>query len=344
MGRRTRPGIGHRLVTGVLALVGAVAMMATAATADEAVDDPATVLSRMALAVERLEYEGTLVYLYGHHLTTLRITHRFDGGESRESLLALNGPIRAVARDDRGVICVLPGAHPISVERAPSGNGMLRSTPLDPDRLEPHYLIHPLGHSRVAGRDTDVIGIIPRDNLRYGYRFYVDQATGLPLKTDLMDRSATPIEQVMFTDLTVMGMAASPQTAASQQTQVNGEAEASFAPNESGDGAPVDGEGVHEEPVDQADAGWHFAALPPGFRVVAHERRDGAPEHFLLSDGLASVSVYIEADSGAGLRGATRMGAVHAAGRMLDDRQVTVVGQVPADTIAHILSTIRPAR
>jgi negative regulator of sigma E activity len=29
---------------------------------------------------------------------------------------------------------------------------------------------------------------------------------------------------------------------------------------------------------------------------------------------------------------------------MLDDRQVTVVGQVPADTIAHILSTIRPAR
>jgi sigma-E factor negative regulatory protein RseB len=342
MGRRTHPGTGHRLIIGVLALVGAVAMMASAATAEEVVDDPATVLSRMALAVERLEYEGTLVYLYGHHLTTLRITHRFDGGESRESLLALNGPIRAVARNDRGVICVLPGTHPITVERAPPGNGMLRSTPLDPVLLEPHYLIHPLGHSRVAGRDTDVIGIIPRDNLRYGYRFYVDQATGLPLKTDLMDRSATPIEQVMFTDLTVMGMAESPQTAASRQTQDNDETEASFPSNESVDGESGTGESVDE--TDAADAGWHFAALPPGFRVVAHERRDGAPEHFLLSDGLASVSVYIEADSGAGLRGATRMGAVHAAGRMLDDRQVTVVGQVPADTIAHILSTIRPAR
>jgi len=342
MGRRAQLGAGHRLFIGVPALVGAVAMMASAATADEVVDDPATVLSRMALAVERLEYEGTLVYLYGHHLTTLRITHRFDGGESRESLLALNGPIRAVARNDRGVICILPGTHPISVERAPAGNGMLRSTPLDPVILEPHYLIHPLGHSRVAGRDTDVIGIIPRDNLRYGYRFYVDQATGLPLKTDLMDRSATPIEQVMFTDLTVMGMAESTQSAVPQQLQDNGETKTSFAPDET-----ADAESGHRKSVDEADAadvGWRFAALPPGFRVIAHERRDGAPEHFLLSDGLASVSVYIEADAGAGLRGATSMGAVHAAGRMLDDRQVTVVGQVPADTIAHILSSIRPAR
>jgi sigma-E factor negative regulatory protein RseB len=330
MGRRTRPVIGPRLAVGVLTLVGAAATIEPEAIADEAVDDPATVLSRMALAVERLEYEGTLVYLYGHQLTTLRIAHRFDGGESRESLLALNGPIRAVARDHRGVTCVLPDARPISVERARSGNGVLRSTPLDPDRLAPHYLIHPLGHSRVAGRDTDVIGIIPRDNLRYGYRFYVDQATGLPLKTDLMDHSATPIEQVMFTDLTVMGMATPAQTAEPQHTgQDAAETEGSLPP---------------EQLVDVRDAGWQFDALPSGFRVVAHERPDSAAEHFLLSDGLASVSVYIEADSGAGLRGATRMGAVHAAGRMLDDRQVTAVGQVPADTIALILSNIRPVR
>jgi sigma-E factor negative regulatory protein RseB len=288
------------------------------------------VLERMADAMRRVEYEGTLVYLHGHHLTTLRIAHRIDGGESRESLLALNGPIRAVARNQRGLTCVLPDASPISVKPAPGDGGVLRRAPPNPTRLAPYYLIHPLGQSRVAGRDTDVIGIIPRDNLRYGYRFYVDQATGLPLKTDLMDQAATPIEQVMFTELTVVDPALSPVPDAAAE----GRTEAPAAP------AAASERGL---PDAERESRWAFSQLPPGFRVVAHENSDAATEHLMVSDGLASVSVYVEADTGPGLRGATRMGAVHAAGRLVDGHQVTAVGEVPAATLDAILSAVEPA-
>jgi len=282
--------------------------------------DPIAALQRMASATRTVEYEGTLVYLHGHQLTSLRIAHRIDAGESRESLLALNGPIRALARNPRGVTCVLPDAHAISVKRAPATKGVLRRAALDPERLAPHYLIHPLGESRVAGRDTDVVGIIPRDNLRYGYRFYVDRDTGLPLKTDLMDNGATPIEQVMFTDLTIVGDGAS-ATAAPAESESAGSATPAFGP-------------------DSTDDGWHFAALPPGFRVIAHEIETGSPEHLMVSDGLASVSVYIEPDNGAGLRGAAHMGAINAAGRLLEGHQVTAVGEVPPQTIDAILAAL----
>ena len=60
--------------------------------------------------------------------------------------------------------------------------------------------------------------------------------------------------------------------------------------------------------------------------------RDAAGQpvvHFVLSDGLASVSVYVESDPQEGLEGATRIGAVHAAGDRVSGHQVTVVGEVP---------------
>jgi len=321
------------LMRGLIAALVAGLLSARAAAGEHDRDDtafneidPAEALVRMTDAVKTVEYEGTLVYLYGHHLSTLRIAHRIDGGESRESLLALNGPIRAVARNPHEVTCVLPDAHPISVK--PPSESVLRRAAVNPVALSPYYLIHPLGQSRVAGRDTDVIGIIPRDDLRYGYRFYVDRATGLPLKTDLMDDTATPIEQVMFTELTVIGEPAGDDSGTPPAVEQAAPAEPE----------PIAGPGGD---VDDA-GGWYFEGLPPGFHVITHETDADAPEHLMVSDGLASVSVYIEPESGAGLRGAANIGAVHAAGQLIAGHQVTAVGEVPARTLDAILAGLRP--
>ena len=166
---------------------------------------PESTLQRMTEAQRVVEYEGTLVYLHGAQLSTLRIAHRIDNGRSKESLFALSGPIRAVARNDRGVTCMLSGEHSFSVPRGQQGGGLLRAAPREFERIRQHYLLHALGQSRVAGRDTDVVGIVPLDHYRYGYRFFVDRATGLPLKIDLMGDTAEPIEQVMFTSVDIIG-------------------------------------------------------------------------------------------------------------------------------------------
>jgi len=284
-------------------------------------------LARMADAMRSLSYEGTLVYLHDNRLEALRIEHRIEGGQAHERLFSLNGPLRTVTRDQDRVTCELPNSHPISVHRRGLAQEVLRSKTIDVDLLASHYLVHPLGAARVAGRQTDVVGIIPRDNLRYGYRFYLDSESGLPLKSDLMGDEAEPIEQIMFTSLDLL----------------SDETDAAPLPASRGGLAPS----AQNKAVEESAGVWHFVGLPPGFELVMHDQlRDGGGqpvEHFVLSDGLASVSVYVEGDEAEGLDGATRIGAVHAAGGRVAGHQVTVVGEVPEKTVGVVLSGIRRA-
>ena len=67
-------------------------------------------------------------------------------------------------------------------------------------------------------------------------------------------------------------------------------------------------------------------------------------EHLVYSDGLAAISVFIEPrdeKKKAKMKGATGMGAVHAFRAVVDDHQVTVVGEVPAATVALVGNSIR---
>ena len=58
-------------------------------------------------------------------------------------------------------------------------------------------------------------------------------------------------------------------------------------------------------------------------------------EHLVFSDGLATVSVYVETVTGDSepLGGLSSMGAVNAYGAVADGHQITVVGEVPAATV-----------
>jgi negative regulator of sigma E activity len=69
-------------------------------------------------------------------------------------------------------------------------------------------------------------------------------------------------------------------------------------------------------------------------------------QHFVLSDGLAMVSVYIEkslADEQA-LEGESSMGSVNAYGRRVDGHRVTVMGEVPKATVKQIAEAVARKR
>jgi len=300
-------------------------------------------LARMAAAVEGLSYEGTLVYLVDNRLETLHIVHRVAGGEVEERLVSLSGPVRAVTRQRDEVTCLLSEDHPISVKRNTAVPDLLRTRAIDPATLAENYFIHTLGQTRVAGRDTEVVGIIPRDDYRYGYRFYLDGQTGLPLKSDLMGTDGEPIEQIMFTTV---------QVDSSLGDMVSGDLGVSTPRGEvAGNGVTGGRPASPKAPAGPASVSgppsstWRFDTLPPGFAVRMHDSwadgPDGRVEHFLVTDHLASVSVFVEADGQGGLTGATHIGAVHAVGGRVAGYQVTVVGQVPAQTVATVLAAVR---
>ena len=64
--------------------------------------------------------------------------------------------------------------------------------------------------------------------------------------------------------------------------------------------------------------------------------------HLVLSDGLASVSVFIEPRSPQteAMRGLAKVGAAFAYSRDLDGHQVTAVGEVPAATVEAIAEAV----
>ena len=321
-----------------LAIVGSVSLCAPAGAADEPPDTPAAQLSRMAAAVDGLNYEGTLVYLADNRMETLHLVHRVDRGRIDERLISLSGPVRAVARHETEVTCVLSGDRPISVKRRPEVPVLLRPGAINPDAVAANYFVHPLGEIRVAGRDTDVVGIVPRDDYRFGYRFYLDRETGLPLKSDLMGTKGDPIEQVMFAAIQVGPLVGQVPAGA---PEVRGVPTPGSSPAASPSATPPPAPGL------AATGSWRFHDLPPGFVVRFHESASegdsGPVEHFLITDQLASVSVFVEAMGAGGLTGATRIGGFHALGGRIDGRQVTVVGQVPAATLDAVLAALHRA-
>jgi len=282
-------------------------------------------LTQMAAELRSLSYEGTLVYLHGNQLESLRIVHRVEDGQIREHLVALNGPIRTLTRGKGGVTCQLSASHSVSVPGHGLGKDVFPAGMPDLRTLRDHYGVHPLGGARgggevcrsggchTAGPSAVRLPILP-----------VDWESGLPLKSDLMGQWADPIEQVMFTSLNLLPSQGSTPAAGPVPRQRR------YAP----------------EPPVPGLLPWRFDALPPGFGLVMHNdwrAAGGQPvDHFVPSDGLASVFVYVEADNPqGGLEGGTYIGAVHATGKRVSDHQVTVVGEVPSETVETVLAGIR---
>ncbi len=255
--------------------------------------DPQEQLARMESALRTLDYEGTLVRLADNRLETLHLVHRILGGRVHERLVSLSGPVRAVTRGGGELTCVMPDGHPMSV-KSRAGGHLLRPHAVDVSALAPHYRVEADGMGRVAGRDTHVIRLEPRDDLRYGFRFHIDRDTGLPLKSDLLDGDGEPLEQLMFTALT-LGPA--------QDDRAQGEGPAPEA-SEPSPAAELELLGVR----------WSFRERPAGFRLDMHDQLtapDGAAVVTcrLLRPALRLLVVHrIGGRSGAGRRDPSRGG------------------------------------
>ena len=98
---------------------------------------------------------------------------------------------------------------------------------------------------------------------------------------------------------------------------------------------------------------WVVKHLPAGFELTDFQRKrmrkgGASVEHLVFSDGLATMSVYVEkliSDDKAFL-GLSSMGALNAFGAVVDGYQVTVVGEVPPATVqmvAHSVQSVAPA-
>jgi len=289
-------------------------------------------LARMHAVSRARTYVGTSVVSAGASMSSARIWHACSGDVQLERVESLSGQPRSTFRRNEQVVTFLPGSRVVRTETRESLGlfpALLRAADVP---LGEFYTALPQGLDRVAGFDADVVQLRPRDNLRFGYRVWSEKASGLVVKLQTLDVDGRVLEQAAFSDLQ---LDAPVSVAKLSQMMQN-----------------TDGYRIEKSDVvrtsPQAE-GWAMRNPVPGFRSMSCQKRslpaaeagktEGAVQ-WVFSDGLASVSVFVEAfDPRLHLHeGATAQGATQTLTRRLKDRAgdwwVTVVGEAPHKTLA----------
>lgn len=301
---------------------------AGATAADSAMDW----LVKMNMAVQDNNYDGIFVYRQGDQLESMRIVHSVSNGEHRERLVSLNGEAREVIRNNRDVICYLPSKKSVVIEhRKSSQKNFPALLPRRLDQLSPHYQLLLGGSDRVARRATQLVVIKPKDAYRYGYYLWADRKTGLLLQASLVGVDGKVVEQFMFTNI-IIGQKIN---AADLKSSYSGKKWVWHREKEASSSKAT-------------EMRWKVEQLPAGFSLSRRILRNMpmgnmTVEHLVYSDGLAAISVFIEPRGKKHkhkMKGATGMGAVHAYGTVVNNHQITVVGEVPAATVAMVGKSI----
>jgi sigma-E factor negative regulatory protein RseB len=300
------------------------ALCAWVAAGAQAGSDAHAWFERMREALHGQDYEGRFVYQVGPQLEAMYVVHRVSGAVELERLVSLNGDHKQVIRGDQAVACLEPGKHRISVIEGLGGDSRRSTALLDSAQLLNHYQMAMGERQRIAGREAQLIRIIPRDGFRFGYDLYLDSATALPLRTVMLDRDGQQQSQMMFVELKT-GKDITPIEHDVSALQLARPERITVAAGVS----------------DPTSSGWRFATLPPGF-VLHSYRADSKRRHFIFSDGLATLSLYIEPAAEGGLGGFSSVGATWAYGAQRHGRQITAVGEVPRETLRLIAHAVEP--
>lgn len=284
-------------------------------------DDSAAWLAKIGGALRENNYQGTLVQTAAGRVETVAVFHAFSNGHERERLVTLSGPHREVIRDDKIVMCIGTGNMPVGYDAGMGGTWNPGELFADGARL-PGYQAKLGASGRVAGLDAQIVELRPRDDWRYGYRFWLEKNSGLPLQIALLDGNGHVLERIFFTQLQL-----------------------GKKPAES-DLAPSTRSGLRRvqtlSPGRDTDPGWRVNAPPTGFNLRA-ARRLGPAVQLLYSDGLASVSVYVEPIvPNASGSGAAHMGAVTARSYWQGGRRVVAIGKVPELTVDYFARNMQP--
>lgn len=295
---------------------------------------PQSLIRDMSKALTKLNYEGSFVHIQNDNIESMSIVHSNDNGGELEYMLSLNGEAREVFRNRALVTCIWPNSKSVIVSDSKSRQILPY---VDESLTNSEFYQLTMGEpDRVAGIEAYVVEINPKDHFRYGYRFWIDKDTKMLLRSMLVDSDDNTVEQVMFTNITY------PESISPERFETPGEAVETLKTQDSASTLIMDGQNRV-----------NFEALPAGYTEITETYQpmplnDRPMSHVMLSDGMASVSVYVEyidktTQTGVAL-GVSSMGAMNAFTRSLDAALITVVGEVPPATVKSIASAVRLAK
>ncbi|MFA7270256.1 MAG: MucB/RseB C-terminal domain-containing protein [Sterolibacterium sp.] len=282
-------------------------------------------LGRVVTAAHKLNYTGTFSYRNGGIDETSRITHLVDAGGEVERLEVLDGSPRELIRNNDEVKCYLPESHTLIIDKRAHRRSFPALLSASLSGLAEYYSIRKGPVGRVAERESQVIFLEPKDDLRYGQQLWIDVNSGLLLKISLMNERNQAIETFAFTQLQIGGNIERGALKSKYVTQ----------------SAKWRVQRVHSNESRAEDGVWQFNVELPGFRKLTSLKRqthaDGTEgQQVVFSDGLAAISVFIEALPEKPELGMLSMGAINFYRRSVSEYLLVVMGEVPPATLKKL--------
>ncbi len=300
-------------------------LYSTYAPADAPTTAPGALLQQMSQASQSLNYEFAFISVSKQGVDSLRYRHAVFEKHRLAQLLQMDGPRREILQRDNEISFFEPGLEPFTL----AGDHIVDSLPsivyADFERLAQFYDFIPVGRTRVSDRLCEVVRVVARDGTRFGYVLWIDTATKLPLRADLLDRDGEALEQFR-----VISFIVDPQV----QSLMQGLETVNLPP-------------LLAMPVsEKADFGWAVNWLPAGVTEVSRSRRTlpgiNVPiETRLYTDGLFSFSVNIaQAGEGNNTERFIRTGRRTIHTEIRSNKEITVVGELPPATAKRIADSV----
>jgi len=288
---------------------------------------PFTMLEQMDTAANTLNYQLSFINITEQGIESLRYRHAVVNKQIFAQLLQMDGPRREVIQRNRAISYfdassgidpfTLPGDHII--------DGLPSILFANFAQLKNYYDFISVGRSRVADHLCNVVRIVSKDGSRFSYAVWLDSVTSLPLRADLLSQEGEMIEQFQVVDFAVDDQL---QEVMAPLVNAKLPPEMTSLPTNS-----------------RAKLSWTPGWLPAGAQVLSQSQRHvpalgKTTESRLYSDGLFTFTVNVSPAS------QTTPPQSYSTGRrtlyveIRNNKEISVVGELPHDTAKHIADTV----
>ena len=294
-------------------------------------------------AMKKRSYVGTLVQSSPQNISSARIWHACDGAQQIERVETLTGAPRSTFRHNNKVVTFMPDMKLVRIEKREQLGGFPELLKPGAGSIPEFYAVRTLGVERVAGLDADVVQLMPKDALRFGYRIWTEKKSNLVVKMQTLEASGAVLEQAAFSEL---------------QLDAPVKMDKLVQMMSATEGFKVDQNALAK--TSAAAEGWSLKSPVAGFKPLSCYKRgnasatfnvssassasnagpatsplDGTTFQWIFSDGLATVSLFVENFDPARhtQEGLLAQGATHSLLKRMNEFWLTAVGEVPPQTL-----------
>lgn len=297
----------------------------------ESTDLPSRIMS-MGQVQQSITYEGSLIYTRGKDVASYRIHHTNVNGEELLRMRRLeNGQSDIVQKGDT-FYCIHKKNKEMSI--AEFSDARPQTLSLKPDLIARgirHYDIEQQGEGTVAGRKCVWVSLMPMNGDRLNHRFCLDNKYDFALSSEIFTKQKEFLEKMSYIDIRF----------ANKIDPVIFEMKA-------GADEELIRKNITSQDLNKAiPVALNF--LPEGFEQISSKSRKHPTgrmiDTYLYSDGFSSFTIFIE-DANILQKALKtfdslkirRMGSTTMISRPLGQKKISVVGEMPAQTLKRIIT------